>query len=30
MTKRIHDILLELGVPANLKGHEALTIALSW
>lgn len=28
MTKRIHDILLELGVPANLKGHEALTIGI--
>lgn len=28
MTKRIHDILRELGVPANLKGHEALTIGI--
>lgn len=28
MTKRIHDILQELGVPANLKGHEALTIGI--
>ena len=28
MTKRIHDILLQLGVPANLKGHEALTIGI--
>lgn len=28
MTKRIHDILLELGVPANLKGHEALAIGI--
>lgn len=28
MTKRIHDILLELGVPSNLKGHEALTIGI--
>lgn len=28
MKKRIHDILLELGVPANLKGHEALTIGI--
>lgn len=28
MTKRIHDILAELGVPANLKGHEALTIGI--
>lgn len=28
MTKRIHDILLDLGVPANLKGHEALTIGI--
>lgn len=28
MTKRIHDILLELGVPANLKGYEALAIGI--
>ncbi len=28
MRRRIHDILLELGVPANLKGHEALTIGI--
>lgn len=28
MKKRIHDILLELGVPANLKGYEALAIGI--
>ena len=28
MTKHIHGILQELGVPANLKGHEALTIGI--
>ena len=28
MTKRIHDILLELGGPANLKGYETLAIGI--
>lgn len=28
MKRCIHDILQELGVPANLKGHEALTIGI--